>query len=169
MEYPDDYLSGYDTACHCDSCMFVSDVTDRARIEELSRYHKNFDVERSLERSVSISANGPPRQPFRGLFFVIATKIGASDWRSSIQEGEDSSATIGAVFLQMSAKTEKGIGPDVLPDFASLILLRRIQNGSDDDFQETFRQKKPAIPRRDTLWDDLRSSLEAILGNHRTA
>jgi hypothetical protein len=102
-------------------CMFVYDVTNRANFDVFTRHHDNFMVVRS---------RSPPRPPLRGLFFVIARKIDKdkAEWQVSLQEGEDLSAAMGAIFLQMSAKTGEGASQEVLADIARLVLLRRMEN-----------------------------------------
>ena len=143
-DYPPDRHSGYYMVRDCEASIFVYDVTNRASFESLGRYHQNFCEERCLERppwrlspSSPLSKN-PPRPPFRGLFFVIANKIDRdrSDWAVSINEGEDFSARMEAIFLQMSAETGEGAQEEVLNDMASHILLRKIQNIIEDDGQE---------------------------------
>ena len=149
---PEDYgpgtISDYSGVRRCEACIFVYDVTNRASFEALQRHHRNFYVERSLERPTLwglIGSEALPRPPFRGLFFVIANKIDCdrNDWTVSIQEGEDFSAPIGAVFLQMSAKTGEGAGKDVLVDIACHILLQKIWNASEDRNQEEAERRAP--------------------------
>ena len=132
--WPQD-MSGYYAARHCEACILAYDVTDWASFNALSWYHHNFLEERSLERSYCCGTEMrcrpcAPRPPFRGLFFVIANKIDCdkSEWAVSLLEGEDFSASIGAIFLPMSAKTGEGSGAEAVLEIANYILWRRIEN-----------------------------------------
>ena len=113
---------------HCEACILVYDVTNRASFQALSWYYENFYLERSLERSgpceLRCRPSCAPRPPFRGMFFVIANKIDCdkAEWEVSIQEGEDFCVPIGAVFLQMSAKTGEGSRTEAILDMANHIL-----------------------------------------------
>ena len=154
---------------HCEVCVFVYDVTNRSSFEELRGYYQNFYIERSLDgsRDSYPAPSDPPRGRFRGLFFVIANRIDSDvhDWTVSPQEGEDFSAAIGAVFLQMAPKTGEGMGPEVLADIARLVLLRRFQNKCEHEAetqtkaQETAEQGK-ARPLDSVLqapfWSEMR-------------
>ena len=158
---PTDYppgISAYNMVRHCEVCIFVYDVTSRASFERVSTYYKNFSEERSLERPYRSKtferAPSPPRPPFRGRFVIIANKSDEDerDWIVSAGEGEDLSASMGAIFLQMSAKTGQGAEADVVADIARRVLLRRVHSRTEGG----GRQRAPARPLDHVLQGPLR-------------
>jgi L-amino acid N-acyltransferase YncA len=78
--------------------------------------------------------------------FVIANKTDydEKDWAVTAQEGEAFSATIGATFIPMSAKTGDGTGSDLLAKMTKLILLRRIHHLSSSQ-QEPSREASVSV------------------------
>ena len=108
------------------------DVSDLTSFEDVLRHYKHFYIERSVERQcygAPCGKGSPPRPPYKGLFFVIATKLDLEAWQVSMQEGEDFSASIGAHFLQMSAKAGEGGGQDALKYIANHVILNTIRHG----------------------------------------
>ncbi|KAK5173745.1 uncharacterized protein LTR77_002426 [Saxophila tyrrhenica] len=138
-------------ARHCEVWIMTYDVADRKSSEALRVYHDNFLLERRLERDVG-GCKGcydracPPRPPFRGLFFVIANKVDLPkpEWKTSIEEGQGFCASIGAIFMPMSAKTGEGSGTEALSEMAYHVLWRRVQYGTMLEAIVASHTKEPA-------------------------
>ena len=134
--FPQGLGSPYLKARHCEACILVYDVTNRESFKAMRLCYDNFCLERSLERPQSMAnycacrQDCLPRPPFRGLFFVIANKIDRdeAEWTVSNEEGEDFCASIGAIFMPMSAKTGEGSGSNALLEIVNHVLFRRIEN-----------------------------------------
>ena len=132
--WPEGLGSPYSTARHCEACIFVYDVTNRASFDCLCPYYDNIFLERSLERPKHTAGwchhDCPPRPPFRGLFFVIANKTDRekTEWAVSMEEGEAFCSSIGAIFMPMSAKTGEGSGSNAVLEMANHVLFQRVQN-----------------------------------------
>lgn len=116
---------------YCEACILLYDVTDRRSFEALEHAYGSFHVQRSFPSNIP---GLEQCSPFRGLFFVIGNKIDlpADEWEVSIQEAEEFSARIGAVFFQMSAKTGQGGGREAMEDIVNHVLLRRIEVGIEE-------------------------------------
>ena len=151
-DYPLGDLSKYLTMRHCETCVFVYDVHNRASFEAVKTYHRNFLLERTLEKPSCLLQCSPscmPRPSYQGVMFVIANKTDydEKDWVVTAQEGEAFSATIGATFIPMSAKTGDGTSRDLLAKMTKLILLRRIHYLSSSQ-QEPSPEASTSVPSK---------------------
>ena len=127
---PEAISLNYLMARHCETCVLVYDVGRKASFERAKGYYENFYIERNLERrpcAYRCSPCCPPRQAYRGLFFVFANKTDRPEieWEVDLQEGQDFCDSIGATFFPTSALKEKG-GKTKLDAMTRQILLRRI-------------------------------------------
>ena len=171
-------VSGYCMIRHSDASIFIYDVTNRATFEDLEGYHKDYIEQRSLVMTTGRSSqpHSPFQAPSLGALFVIANKIDhdRSDWEVSIQEGENLSVALEAMFLQMSAKTGDGASEAVLKDIVGHVLLRKIRDigKSDDEFHGNAGPRR-AGPLDNVLqgpfWSELRRREESPLNDHRTS
>ena len=79
QDYPQGHISGYWMVRHCEACIFVYDIGNKASFDAVKWYYKNFSLERSLERRglcpLSCFPTCTSRPPYEGLLFVIANNI----------------------------------------------------------------------------------------------
>lgn len=139
-DYPDGSIAGYYFLRHCETCIFVYDVREKASFDAVKWDHHNLHTERSLERSLCppfrCSPTCTPKCCFQGTVFVIANKIDRNqdEWQVTIQEAEDYCASTGATFIPISSKTGKGVasdtqaGTNILRTMTYRVLLRRLHN-----------------------------------------
>lgn len=133
-EYPPGIISDYTIMRHCEACVFVYDVSNRASFEAVKWYHQNSLLERSLQRpghcAFQCSPTCIPRPPYRGTIFVVANKIdrGSGDRVVTKREGEEMCSSIGAEYIEGSAKTGDCIGTALLVSMTTRILLERLRN-----------------------------------------
>ena len=138
QDHLSDGIGPYFHLRHCEACIFVYDVGNRASFDAVKWYYENLSHERSLERlycDVGCSPVCKPRPPYLGSIFVIANKFARNEgeWATTRQEGEDLCASIGATFFPMSCKTGEGGGRVNLESMTFQILLKRAQVAAGKD------------------------------------
>jgi GTPase SAR1 family protein len=96
-----------------DACIFVYDVGNKASFEDVKSHHEHHLPHPHLDKVLG---------------FVIANKIDLNqdEWEVTKQEGETFCQSIGAIYIQMSAKTGEGGGTSVAKAITSRIILERI-------------------------------------------
>ena len=124
--------SGYFWMRHCEACIFVYDVGSKISFDAVKRHYGDYLINRSLEQShcaLSCSPSCGPRPPYQGTIFVIANKIDLDkpQWEITREDGQEFCDSIGATFIQMSAKTGEGGGTSILKGIANRIILQRVQ------------------------------------------
>lgn len=134
LDYGEGTLSLWSVGRHCEACFFVYSVGDRASFEAVRWYHEQFLLERSIERKnprcwygcdSGVPTYCPPRPPFDGLIFVMANKIDGERVVTK-EEGEQLSESLGATYMEISARMGDGVGTELLKRLVSRILLHRI-------------------------------------------
>ncbi|KAK3716669.1 RAS1 protein [Vermiconidia calcicola] len=159
----DSHALFYSYARHCETIIFVYDVTSRKSFETMRTHYNNICLDRSRTRSQYTAkychGTCPARVSFQGLYFVIANKIDCdkAKWEVPLEDGEQfcSSAAATCIFMPMSCKTGEGSSKNAFRDMATHILFRRIQNTApprEDEARDSDSLPKGGGSRLSRFW-----------------